>query len=207
MKKTLIVICIIVFSLISAYWIKILIGINIFESYSFSKYIPFKYQMVDSTLRPESGDIIINESFNTTPILKRNRWYLWMREKGKVVRDYDTNGFRNSKCLLIKSNSDKSWSYSSPKFIQVKKGDVFSYKGFSNLQGENVHATFCLVSYNKDKNVIKWDYEKTNISQTNEISKIEKRFTVTDGISFIKFRITGGGAGKFRFDDIEFRKL
>jgi len=207
MKKTSITIIIIAIFVLSSYWIKNLIGLNIFEPYSLSKFFPFKYLQRDYTLRPESGETIISESFNTSSLFKKSRFHLWMSEKGKVVHDYDTNGFHNSRCLLIKSNSDKSWAFSTRKFVEVKKGDVFSYKGFSSLKGEDVYATFCLVSFDKDKNVIKWDYEKTIISQNNKVIKVRKRFTVTDGVVFIKFRITGRGVGEFRFDDIEFRKF
>ena len=207
MKKKSTVIVIVAILVVSVYWLKNLIGINTFESYSISKYFPFKYLQRDLTINPEQGEIIIDESFDKNGLFKKTWGYFWMREKGKVTLNYDKNGFHNSRCLLIKSNSDKSWTYSSLKFVEVKKGDVFSYEGFSCFQGEDAYATFSLASYDKDKNVIKWDYEKTIVSQNNKINKITKRFTVTDGIAFIKFRITGVGVGEFRFDDIKFRKL
>jgi len=207
MKKTLIVISITVFALLSSYWIKNLIGVNIFEPYSFSKYFPFKYLQQGCTLQPESGDTIIAESFNARFFFKRDWSNLWMVEKGKVVRSYDTNGFHNSRCLLIKSSSDKSWVYSSLKYIAVKKGDVFRYAGFLSLKGKNTYAGFSFTSFDKNKNVIEWNYETTKINQNNEVVKIAKQFTVTDEIVFIKFKIFGRGVGEFRFDDIALSKL
>jgi len=207
MKKTSISIVIIAIAILSSYWLKNLIGANIFESYSFSKYFPFKYLQQGCTLQPESGDTIIDESFNTRFFFKRDWSNLWMVEKGKVVRSYDTNGFHNSRCLLIKSSSDKSWVYSSLKYIAVKKGDVFSYTGFLSLKGKNTYAGFSFTSYDKNKNVIKWNHETTKKNQSNEVIKIAKQFTVTDEIAFIKFKIFGRGAGEFRFDDIALSKL
>jgi len=207
MKKISISIIIIVVSIFGAYRFKNLIGVDIFESYSLSKYFPFKYLQLDSMLYPDSGDIIIAESFNTSYFFKRNWSNLWMAEKDKVVRDYDINGFHNSRCLLIKSSSKKSWAYSSLKYIAVKKGDAFSYSGFISLQGKNTYAIFCLASFDKYKNVINWSYEKTKISQNNKVVKIERKFTITDKIAFIKFRIIGRGVGEYRFDDIELSKL
>ncbi len=189
---------------IGVYWLKSLSGINISESHSLSEYFPFNYFKGYLVTYPEPGEMIIDESFDSKVSLVKTWSNIWVKEEGKVTLNYDSNGINNSRCLLIRSSSKKGWSYSYRKFIGVQKGDVFNFKGFGWIQGDKVSAKFRIASFDKDKTVIKWDYEKTKILKNNQFEKVTKRFTVADGIAFIRFSITGRGVGDFRFDDINF---
>ena len=78
-----------------------------------------------------------------------------MRDEGKVTLDYDSNGISNSRCLLVKSNSTKSWAYSHNKYVEVLEGDFFSFEGFAKIQGANVSAYVGIAAFDKHKRPIK----------------------------------------------------
>lgn len=124
-KKThLIAVCALATVALFGYWLKCQLGVNMFESISLSDHIPFKYfQMNNVILSPRPG-LLINDSFNSNNII--DSWSLWMRQGGKVSQGHDFNGLNNSRCLLITNRSERNWSYSYNKFIEVKKGDTFS---------------------------------------------------------------------------------
>jgi hypothetical protein len=153
---------------------------------------------------PEPG-IILNDSFETWTIIRK--WSdLWMREKGKVTLGYDSNDINNSRCLLIKSTSIKDWSYSHNKYVEVLKGDIFSFEGFVKLDGDKISAYTGVGAFDKHKNPIKWNYISKKVDKINKWIKIKNRFIVTDGISYINFSLSGNGIGEFKFDDISFKK-
>ena len=47
---------------------------------------------------------------------------------------------------------------------------------------------------------------RTTVMETGEWVKVEKKFTIPDGIDYIRFRLFGAGIREYRFDDINFRK-
>ncbi len=162
-KKILLGIIIILILILGLYWLKNLLGIDVFESYTLSHQFPFDHLQRDNIVSPVSGDILIEESFSSNDIFQREWSNLWMREEGKVVQEYDTNGLRHSRCLLIRSGSEKDWAYSSLKMVKVKEGDRFSYQGWVNIQGKDVQAYFGITSYDVNKNVVDWKCEAVDI--------------------------------------------
>jgi hypothetical protein len=127
-----------------------------------------------------------------------------MREEGKVTQSYDSNGINNSRCLLVKSNSTKSWSYSHIKYVEVLKGDVFSIEGFAKTQGDKISAYAGIAAFDKHKKPIKWNYISKKVNITKKWIKVKSRFVVPNGINYIRFRLSG--IGDFKFDNICFRK-
>ncbi len=203
--KYLIVILILSVVILFGYWIKCQTSTNLSESVSLSNFIPFKYfQRNDVISVPEPG-IILSDSFEKRPII--NNWSkLWMREKGKVTQSYDSNGTNNSRCLLVKSNSTKSWVYSHNKYVEVLKGDVFSFEGFAKIQGDKISAYAGIAAFDKHKKPIKWNYISEKVDKTKKWIKVKSKFVVPNGINYICFRLSGVGIGKFKFDDIIFKK-
>ena len=187
------------------YWAKCQTGTDFSGSISLSNLTPFKYlQRNDVISVPEPG-IILNDSFETRPII-RNWSDLWMRDKGKVIVGYDSHGTNNSRCLLIKSTSTKSWAYSHNKYVEVLEGDVFSFEGFAEIQGDKISAYAGIAAFDKQKNPIKWNYIIKKVDKTKKWIHVNNRFTVANGVYYICFRLSGVGIGEFRFDDISFRK-
>lgn len=187
------------------YWFKNQMDIDLFDSYSLSGFIPFKYLKRNNVLAKTHPNILINESFESHKIFPE--WSkLWMREKGKVTQQYDLNGIGNSRCLNIKSESTLSWSYSHNKYIEVQPGDVFHFMLFAKKNSKQVAAYAGVAAFDKNKETIQWNYIKEEVDQINQWGKVEKRFTIPDGIDFIIFRLSGAGVGEYRFDDIFFQK-
>jgi len=191
---------------ILAYWLKVQIGMDFFDSLSISSYFPFKYLKSNEIMSPEPG-ILLDENFNKKNIFKK--WSdLWMREDGTVTKELSFDGFIGSRCLLIKSSSNGSWTYSHNKRVEVKKGDIFYFEGLVNINGDNTSAYLSVAAFDKNKKVIDWNLFKEKVHRTDAWFGVEKHFTINDdNIKYINFRLVGIGMGEYRFDDITFRKI
>jgi hypothetical protein len=88
----------------------------------------------------------------------------------------------------------------------VQKGDIFSFEVFVKSQGDNISAYAGVAVFDENKKAISWSYIKNKVDKTGEWVKVEKKFTIPDGIDYIRFRLFGAGIGEYRFDDINFRK-
>ncbi len=134
--------------IIFGYWFKCKASVNFSKSICFSNYIPFKNLFINDVISVPEPGIILNDSFETWTII--SKWSnLWMGEKGKVTLSYDSNDINNSQCLLVKSNSMKSWSYSHNKYVEVLKGDIFSFEGFVKLDGDKISAYAGIAAFDK----------------------------------------------------------
>ena len=205
-KKRYLIILLIPALFVSAYWVKNLIGINIFNSFSLGSYFPFKYLTNDVVMSPKPG-ILLEENFDETRIIKI--WSnLWMRESGTVTRELSSGGINGSKCLLIKNSGRGSWAYSHNKRIEVKKGDIFYFEGNINIKGKDLSAYLSVAAYDENKNAIDWNLYKEKVNRTDVWIRVEKQFNISDeGIRYINFRLVGVGSGNCRFDNIIFRKI
>lgn len=131
----------------------------------------------------------------------------WMRDKGDASQGYDTNSRDNSKCLFIESKSKNDWSYTHKKLISVEPGVVFSFSGSVRTEGEKVRAALSVILYDKDKEVIQWNYAKESLVGLQGWTELSRRFIAKEGVKYIRFRLTGGGVGKAWFDNISFKKM
>ncbi len=207
LKKALVTILVISITVLGGYWFKDMLGINLSEEYALSEYFPFKYLIKNPTGHPKPGKIIIDEPFNSKSFFERDMWFLWMRDEGRVLIKYDLGGIKNSRCLLVESSSRNKWSYTYRKYFEVQPGDVFSFEGFAQVLDNNLSLAFTIASFDKDRKIIEWNSGKPESYRNNQFELQTKQFTVTDKTRFIRFRITGSGVGKFKFDDIKFRKI
>ena len=57
-----------------------------------------------------------------------------------------------------------------------------------------------------NKKVIKYSYVRKKMNKSKMWTKVNERFKVSDGIEYIRLRLTGSGIGEFRFDDIKLIK-
>ena len=206
LKKRHLIIFLITILLVFAYWAKIQIGINFFESFSMGSYFPFKYLTNNVIMSPKPG-ILLEENFDEERIIKI--WSnIWMREDGTVTKELSLDGFNGSKCLLIKNTGTGSWAYSHRKRVEVKKGDIFYFEGDVNIKGENLSAYLSVAAYDENKNAIDWNFFKEKVNRTGAWIRVEKQFNISDdGIKYITFRLVGVGKGTYRFDNIIFRKI
>jgi hypothetical protein len=189
------------------YWLKCQNDLDLVKSFHLGNYLPVQVLQKNnnSIIYASESEYLLDDSFESQRSLD-NWTKLWMREERKVKQGYDSFGINNSYCLLIKSSSEKDWSYQHSKLVQVDKGDVFSFEGFVKSQGENINANLSVVLYDKNKNVVQWHYAKEEAKKNNDWTKLARRFMVPSGIQYIRFRFTGAGIGNVWFDNIKFRK-
>jgi hypothetical protein len=204
-SKHIIYIFSLVIVILVGYWIKCQIGIDFFGSCSLSNAVPFKHLQRNKILAAPNPGVILTDSFESSNII--SSWSeLWMREKGKVTHGYDSNGLKDSPCLFINSKSKKSWAYSHYKLIEVQEGDIFSFKGFVKIKGDDISAYAGIAAFDEKQTAIKWNYIQVKVVEQDKWIAVEKRFTISDEMKYIQFRLTGVGVGEYRFDDIIFRK-
>lgn len=190
---------------LSGYWLKSQLGINFFGDISISRHFPFNFLAPHKVICNPQPGILLHDSFDNYSFF--DNWNkLWMREEGKVTKEYNSRGINDSRCLLIKSSSSGSWSLSHKKYIQVKKGDTFTFTVSVELYGENVSAYAGVAAFNKRKKAISWNYISEATERATEWVTLDKSFTIPEGIAFIQFRLSGIGAGEYRFDDVRFLK-
>ena len=103
--------------------------------------------------------------------------------------DYDSHGINNSHCLLIKSNSTKSWSYSHNKYVEVSEGDVFNFEGFAKIQGDKISAYAGIAAFDKYKNPIKWNYISKKVDKTEKWIKVKIQIRYTQRYQLYMFQV------------------
>jgi hypothetical protein len=205
-RKRYLLIALLPILLVFGYWLKIQIGINIFDSFGISSYFPFKYFINHVIESPKPG-ILLEDDFNKISIIKK--WSdLWMREDGRVTKELTADGIDGSKCLLIKNSSSGSWTYSHNKLVEVKPGDLFAFDGLVNIQGNNLSAYLSLAAFDENKKVIAWNFFKEKVNKTGTWVRVNKQIAISnDNIKYIQFRLVGVGLGEYRFDQIAFHKI
>ena len=180
-------------------------GLSLSDTYSLSDYVPFRYLKGSDVIDSPNVGILLEDSFES--IWGSRKWLgLWMREKGKVKLGYDSGEVENSRCLLVKSDSKEDWSCSHNKFIEVKKGDIFSYEVSIKIRGEKISGYASVDAFDEKKKVIKWHYISVEVNKTDSWVRVGKEFTISDDITYIRFGLGGTGIGEYRFDDVCFRK-
>ena len=205
-KWKLLVLVTILLTVSLGYWVKSLFGINLFNSASLSSHFPFKFLISNSIITSPKPGILLYDDFEKWRIIKI--WSnLWMQKKGKVTKEISMKGIGNSKCLLIINRSNKSWSYSNRQLIEVRKGDNFSFDGFVKIDGEKAVAIIGVSAYDENMKAINWNYIRRKTNKLGMWVKIEKSFSLSEKIKYIRFKLSGFGAAKFYFDNIYLRKL
>jgi len=129
-----------------------------------------------------------------------------VREEGLVENKYTTDGVDGSKCLLIKSNSAKDWTYKHFKMILAKEGDRYGYKGIVRTVGDS-NVTLGVVTYNEDIKVINWNYAAKTVTGAKDWVEAINEFEIPQDVKYIRFGLSGTGEGKAWIDDVVFSKL
>lgn len=194
-----------IITVLSGYWLKSQLGFNFFSGNTLSNYFPFNQLVPNKIIHNHQPGIIFNDSFDTFAIF--GNWNpLWMKEQSRVVKSYDPKGIDNSHCLLIKSNSTESWSCTHKNYIQVNRGDTFTFTVTVKLLGDKLAAYAGVAAFDDKKNVASWKFFSEKIDVTGKWVTVERSFTVPKGVSFIMFKISGIGVGEYRFDNVIFSK-
>ncbi|MFH0926576.1 MAG: hypothetical protein V1872_13260 [bacterium] len=81
----------------------------------------------------------------------------------------------------------------------------FTFEGSVKTQG-NLKVNLSVISYNEKKEIINLTYAKEGVKDSTSWVRVNKRFTIPEGVKYIRFRLTGDGIGKAWFDDIVLKK-
>jgi len=205
-RKRYLLIALLPILFVFAYWLKVNIGISFFDSFGISSYFPFKH-LINHVIESPKPGILLEDDFDGIRII--SKWTtLWMREDGKVTKELSEDCFDDSKCLLIKNMGTGSWTYSHNKLVEVKPGEIFSFGGLVNIEGNNLSAYLSLAAFDENKQVIAWNFFKEKVNQTGAWVRIKKQIEISnDNIKYIQFRLVGVGSGEYRFDQIVFYKI
>ena len=204
-NKKIIIATALIVAVLLGYWVKNQIGINMFGSASLSGFFPFSRLQRNHVIADSKPGNVIEESFDSRSIV-RHWGELWMREKGKVTRGFDDGGRDHSRCLLVNSDSEKSWSFGYYAVVEVEKRDVFGFSGFIKQDGVAPNAYLRVSAFDDKGDVVKWNYAKEGAGQVGGWVFVRKKFEVGDGIKYLKFGMVGIGKGAYRFDDLVFQK-
>jgi hypothetical protein len=206
MKKLLIVLISLILLFLLAYFIKSRLGINVLKSASLSKYFPFKYLQPNPIVANPQVGVLLSDTFELPFWIEREWGDLWAREAGLVESEHTTEGVYGSKCLLIKSNSAKSWAYKHFKIISVEAGDRFGYEGYIRTAGDS-KVILSVVTYNEKRKVINWNYAAKTVHAAKNWVGVINEFEIPQDIKYIQFGLSGSGIGKAWIDNVAFSKL
>jgi hypothetical protein len=205
MKKILLGLIVAIALALSIYWLKCQMGINLSGLLSLHNLPLFRGLQREEVIAQPAPGTLFSDSFDSFAII--NHWSgLWMREKGRVTLDHDSQGRDGSRCLVIRSTSDRDWSYAHNRLIQVRAGEVFSFRGWAWLEGEKACASIGVSAFEGGRKAISWSYVIVEVDRRGAWVKVERTFRIPEGIAYIRFRLSGVGEGTFRFDDVRFEK-
>ena len=189
------------------YALKSAAGINLFKNFSLSSHFPFRYLRSEDVLYPTPLSLILDESFNSAPVLFRTWSTTVQRSAGDDAPHYETLGVNGSRCMVIRNDADSWWNISHRYLVAVKPGDVLRVTAQVWNGSDSGRAGIEVAAYDEKKNVIKWNYWGKRSDTRSQFETITLQFSIPAEVSFIRLRLAGRGRGEFRFDDIRFELI
>lgn len=129
-----------------------------------------------------------------------------MREKDSVSLHYELIGRDNTRCFVIKNTSNKSWSISHNKLVEVQSCDVYSYLVYVKLDGKNPSTWAGVALFDKSQDVVSWNYGTDETKRTGLWITLKNTIIIPDNIAYIQFKLAGSGEGEYFFDDVSLIK-
>ena len=158
-------------------------------------------------LYPTPLSLILDESFNSAPVLFRTWSTTVQRSAGDDAPHYETLGVNGSRCMVIRNDADSWWNISHRYLVAVKPGDVLRVTAQVWNGSDSGRAGIEVAAYDEKKNVIKWNYWGKRSDTRSQFETITLQFSIPAEVSFIRLRLAGRGRGEFRFDDIRFELI
>ena len=202
-KASLIIIVILLFFLFT-YLLKSQRGVDLFESFSLSKHLPFtsfhEPEKPDTIIRniPLDG-VLIDEDFEDG--LVAGGWdSLWARETGTVIRRLDRDAEKGTNYIFIKNLGHEDWTIEHDRLIMVSPGEQFHYQGRIKTTGQ-ASAGLGVALYDKDRQIVDWMHAAGMVQYQEEWTEISNSFAIPENVSFMRFRLAGSGRGEVFADD------
>ena len=198
------IVLLVIISFLFLYWGKCQLGINLIEGFSWERQLPFLnvFQGKDHFVHPKPG-VLLSSSFDEVfPYWPWNK--LWAREPGLVEHRLAREGVKGSLCFLVRSSSTMDWAIYHYHVLAVAPGDAFLFEGFVRSSGK-AEGKLSVILYDEDEKVLDWGFAAGKV-QREAWTRVSERFVVPAGARYLRFQLTGSGAGDVSFDDIRFVK-
>jgi hypothetical protein len=183
------------------YWLKNLADINLFRHFSLHQYFPFSLLQHDKVILQPRGAVAIEEGFEALLPVPTPWHRLSTNRPGKVQLDYElaANGSRQ----LVVTSQHKGWWHISHRYaIAVEPGDTFTLGGTLWRESAGGYGQLQVSALDAAGKVTNREMWAIQADGEGRFQRVEKVFTVPQGVSRIMLRIAGRGEGRFKFDDL-----
>ncbi len=191
--------------LLSAYWLKNILGVNIFSEFSLSRYPVFSALNSEVIYSQPFPGIVAADSFDKDNLLValRNQWKFYGATAEVAAEKTNSSSYR----MVISAKTRERWNGSFVRYVQVSKGEQYQYSIRVKLIDSDSYARASIVTYDANREALSWSNFKTKAVKHNEWVDLRQNFTIPKGVHYIKFRITGAGIGEYVFDNFVLKKL
>ena len=186
------------------YWGKCQLGVDLIKGFAWEDHFTLlnSLQKQQYTTKPHSG-VLLSSSFDE--LFPYRPWgNLWAREKLLVLHDVVPGGLKGSRCLRVESTSAFDWAMYQSHTYEVVPGERFKFEGYGRSDG--MAAGMSVLFYDAGHTVINWGFARQKIEGTGW-ARYEREFTVPTGVAYVRFQLTGKGAGETYFDEVRFEKI
>lgn len=206
MMKPVFYLCLAITALLFLYWLKNLLGINLLTNLSVSAYPPFKQLLIDTTLHPAPGELILDENFES-PLPSSITWLnLTAPNLDAITATYEQDPAR-SRHLVVTNNSERWWHITHRYRVAAQPGDRFHIKAHLWSDSAGGHAGIQVGTMANEGHIIRRNTWRAESEIQGKFQQVQQEITVTPGTHFLQFRLAGHGRGIFKFDNIQFIKM
>ena len=190
---------------LSAYWLKSLWGLNIFNDFSLSRYPMFaalNAQVINN--QPFPGPIVA-DSFDEKGLLisLKSQWKFY----GSAIDMTTDSHTRSNNMMIIRTTTTERWNGNLTRYVQVQTDEHYQYSIRVKMTGAASFTGASVITYDANRKALSWSNFKTRVVERNTWLELQRKFSVPAGVHYIKFRIIGAGIGEYRFDDFLLKKL
>lgn len=192
-------------ALIALYVVKSLAGIDLVEGLSLGSWLPIDGIEFNAPLRPQAGELILDEDFEPRFALAR-RWDTHVRSKlGRATLDYPENCMHASRCARIRAPDTGWWSLGARTLVVVQPGEFFEVEALVANDSDRGKVEIQVACYDSAHALIDRARWKVAPSRRFAPERIAMRLQVPANVAAVRLRLAGSGPGEFRLDDIRFR--
>lgn len=207
MKKSFILLAVIVVAVLGLYWLKCQEGIDLFPGQHLGSYLPVAWLNAKDTVihrseysRAESQ--VWQDNFETRTFF--SRWgRLWSEKKSDLRCFYGEDTQRKNHWLAIENQAGVNWSLRPRTIVQVQEGDRFRVSGLTRAGQGSPEILLAIVLFDAQKNVLNWSLVKIKSSVGADWTPASQDFVIPKNGAYIQIRLTGQKMGTSLFDNLE----
>lgn len=186
------------------YWGKCQLGINLIPGVSWERRFPVLNALQKREYwTPVKAGVLLSSTFDEIlPFLPWND--VWARDKDAVDTALVRGGRKGSRCLQVRSSSARDWALYHSHVAAVTPGELFSFEGYVRTSGDAM-GQLSVILYDQDRKVLDWGCAARKV-RSSDWTSARNWFEVPRGAAYLRFQLTGAGAGEVYFDDLRFVK-